>query len=84
MPDTGEKREISRFVNAKEAKTVQDSKKALSKTERQTRNAVQQSRSRKGRSVPPRAKMPGKTAESRLDREAADRMADEGDPNPKP
>ena len=32
MPDTGERREITRRVNAKQAETVQQSKKLLSKT----------------------------------------------------
>jgi hypothetical protein len=32
MPDTGERREITRRVNAKEAETVQESKKLASRT----------------------------------------------------
>ena len=32
MPDTGERREITRRVNAKEAETVQESKKLVSRT----------------------------------------------------
>ncbi len=32
MPDTGERREITRRVNAKEAEVVQESKKLASKT----------------------------------------------------
>ncbi len=32
MPDTGERREITRRVNAKEAETVQESKRLVSKT----------------------------------------------------
>jgi hypothetical protein len=32
MPDTGERHEITRLVNAKEAETVQESKKLVSRT----------------------------------------------------
>jgi hypothetical protein len=32
MPDTGERREITRRVNAKEAETVEQSKKLVSRT----------------------------------------------------
>lgn len=32
MPNTGERREISKRVNAKEAETVQESKKLVSRT----------------------------------------------------
>ena len=32
MPDTGERREIAKRVNAKEAETVQQSKKLVSRT----------------------------------------------------
>jgi hypothetical protein len=56
MPDTGERREITRFVKAKEAKTVQEANKVVAK----------------------------KIEEAMQDREAKDRMADEGNPIPKP
>ena len=32
MPDTGQRREITRFVDAKEAETVQEAKKLVEKT----------------------------------------------------
>ena len=86
MPDTGERREITRFVNANEVETVQEATKLVAKVEQQSRKAVQESRSRKRRNITPRsdARVPAKAQESQLDREASERMADEGDPNPKP
>jgi hypothetical protein len=43
MPDTGQRREITRFVDAKEAETVQEAKKLVAKTKqgsaRKRRNA---------------------------------------------
>jgi hypothetical protein len=86
MQDTGERREITRFVNAKEAETIQHSNRIVSKTKQQSVRAVQEAQSRKGRKAPPpsAAARSGKAEEARQDREASDRMADEGDPNPKP
>ena len=53
MPDTGERREIKRFVNAKETETVQEAKKFISKTKQGSAKAVQENRSRKRRNVSP-------------------------------
>jgi hypothetical protein len=51
MPDTGERREITHFVNAKEAEQVQESKKLVSKTKQRSAKAAHQDRSRKRRNV---------------------------------
>jgi hypothetical protein len=53
MPDTGERREITRFVNAKEAEAVQESKKFVSKTKQRSAKVVQENRSRKRRNGSP-------------------------------
>ena len=47
MPDTGERREIAKRVNAKEAETVQQSKKLVSRTKEvaATTNAKNKTRS---------------------------------------
>jgi hypothetical protein len=52
--------------------------------EQQSEKAEQKSRSRRNITPSSDARVPAKTQESQLDREAAERMADEGDPNPKP
>ncbi len=84
MPDTGERREIKRFVNAKEADTVRESKKLLSKTKQKSAQAIEETKSRGRRKAPAnRAKKPGETEGQKLDREGSERMADEGDPNPR-
>ncbi len=77
MPDTGERREISRFVNAKEAETVKDAAKLAAKTEQRSAKSVQESRARKRRKV-----LPGSV--EKPDQEASGKMVDEGDPNPLP
>ena len=83
MPDTGERREITRFANAKEAETVQESKKLISKTRQRSAKAEQENRFRKGRNVSSSgAKKPGKI-ENQRDQESSQRMVDEGDPNPR-
>ena len=85
MADTGERREITRFVNAKEAETVQESKKLMSKTKQRSAKAVQETRSRKRRSVSPSSapEVP-ETEDHRRDQEASERMVDEGGPNQRP
>jgi hypothetical protein len=54
MPDTGERREITARVNAKEAETVQESRKLVSKTKqlasRDAKSRVRSARAPKGRS----------------------------------
>jgi hypothetical protein len=84
MPDTGERREIVRFANAKEAETVQDSNKIASKTKEHSAKAAEEDRARKRRTTPPRitTKVPQRTREAGHDRAGSERMADEGDPNP--
>ena len=85
MADTGERREITRFANAKEDEIVQESKKLKSKTKQRSAKAVQETRSRKRRSVSPRSQdeVP-ETEGNRRDREASERMVDEGGPNQRP
>ena len=73
MPDTGERREIKRFVNAKEAETVEEAAKLTSKTKQGTAKAVQENLARKPRET-----------EAQRDQKASERMVDEGDPNQTP
>ena len=85
MPDTGEKREITRFVNAKEVETIQEAKKLVSKTKQGSAKAAHENRSRKTRNVSPAGTAKPAAAESReLDKAASERMVDEGDPNRRP
>ena len=85
MPDTGERREITRFVNAKEAETVRESKKLISKTKQRSAKTAQENRSRKRRNVVSNSEeKPRETEDHGRDREASERMVDEGDPNPRP
>jgi hypothetical protein len=82
MPDTGERREITHFVNAKEAELVQESKKLISKTKQRSAKAALETRSRKGRTISPgNEEKPHETEALRHDQEGSDRMVDEGDPN---
>ena len=85
MADTGERRQIARFADAKETETVQESKKLKSKTKQRSAKAVQETRSRKQQSVSPRSQdeVP-ETEGNRRDREASERMVDEGGPNQRP
>ena len=46
MPDTGERREITRRVNAKEAETVQESKKLASRTRQLSASTEAKNRTR--------------------------------------
>lgn len=46
MPDTGERREITRRVNAREAETVQQSKKLASRTKQLAAKTVAKNRAR--------------------------------------
>jgi hypothetical protein len=85
MPDTGERREITRFVNAKEAETVQGSKKLISKTKQRSAKTAQENQSRKRRNVSSSSEEKLRESEGhRRDQEASDRMVDEGGPNQRP
>ncbi len=46
MPDTGERREITRRVNAKEAETVQESKQLVSRTRQLTASSDTRTKAR--------------------------------------
>jgi hypothetical protein len=82
MPDTGERREITRFANAKQSETVQESTKVMSKTKQRSAKAVQEDRSRKRRNDSSSSKQKAtETKGHRRDREASERMVDEGGPN---
>jgi hypothetical protein len=96
MPNTGERREITRRVNAKQAETVQQSKKLLSKTRQlsasmEAKNIQRIAETTKGRSRERgSADMRGSAGlgpqlpvpqGQRADEEASSRMCDEGCPN---
>lgn len=77
MPNTGERREIKRYTNAKENETVMESKKLVSTTKQRSAKVANEELSRERRNVhAPKASL--------TDAEASDRMVDEGDPNAKP
>jgi hypothetical protein len=85
MADTGERREITRFANAKETETVQESKKLISKTKQRAAKAVEENRSRKRRYASPSSEQEVPETEGhRRDQEASERMVDEGGPNQRP
>ena len=86
MPHTGERREITRFVNAKEADTVQHSNAIVSRTRQKANIASQQGLSRKERKrLPPgQVAKPRKGEEARQDREGSEGMVNEGGPVRKP
>jgi hypothetical protein len=46
MPDTGERREITRRVNAKESEVIQESKKLVSRTRQLSSTAEAKSKAR--------------------------------------
>jgi hypothetical protein len=82
MPDTGERREITRFVNAKKETETAQSKKLVSKTKQGSAKSAQENRSRKRRNVSSNSEeTPRETEDRRRDHEASERMVDEGDPN---
>jgi hypothetical protein len=61
MPDTGERREITNRVNAREAETVRESKKLVSRTKQQSastdeKNITRSAETRKARSSQGRGK----------------------------
>jgi hypothetical protein len=63
MPDTGERREITGRVNAKEAETVQRSKKMLTKTKQLSASMDAKNRPRGGKQR--RAEAAGSNQDSR-------------------
>jgi hypothetical protein len=85
MPNTGERREIKRYVNAKEDETVQESKKLISGTKQRNAKTSEEKQSRRQRT--PQSKTAAKLLKSKLpatDAQGAERMVDEGDPNVTP
>jgi len=77
MPNTGERREIKRYTNAKENETVVKAKKLVSKTKQNSAKVAGEEMSRERRNIhPPKKPL--------TDAEASDRMIDEGGPNTKP
>jgi hypothetical protein len=85
MPNTGERREIKRYVNAKENQTVQDAKKLVSKTKQRSVETAEEELARELRNVPSNVVKKVPEAKAPLtDQQAANRMVDEGDPNIRP
>jgi hypothetical protein len=76
MPNTGERREVKRYTNAKENETVVESKKLVSKTKQRSAKVAGEELSREQRNA--------HASKALTDAEAADRMVDEGNPNAKP
>lgn len=90
MPNTGERREITRRVNAKQAETVRQSKKLLSNTRPLSASMevkMTKGRSRERGSTDMRWASSGPSPQlpvpqgQRTDEEASSRMYDEGCPN---
>ena len=80
MPDAGERREITHFVNAKEAEEVQESKKLVSNTKQRSAKAGDEDRSRKRRNVSASSdEKPRETEDDRV-QAGSERMVDEGSP----
>ena len=77
MPNTGERREIKRYTNAKESETVSKSKKLISKTKQSSAKAADEEQARERRNA-------HESEKSITDAEASDRMVDESNPNAKP
>lgn len=99
MPNTGERREITKRVNAKQAETVQQSRKLLSKTRQlfastQVKNVGRIAEATKGRSREHGSADKRRTSSgfgsqhsvprAGADEEASARMNDEGCPNENP
>jgi hypothetical protein len=59
MPNTGERREITRRVNAKEAEVVQESKTLVSRTRQLSATTEEKSKARlaEGKKKPPGARL---------------------------
>jgi hypothetical protein len=85
MPNTGERREIKRYVNAKENQTVQEAKKLVSKTKQRAEEISGEELARKLKNVPSKLVKKVPAVKSPLtDQQAANRMVDEGNPNVRP
>lgn len=82
MPNTGERREIKRFANAKEDRTVQDAIKLASKTKQRAAKTSKERLTREARNGASNGvkKVPENKAPL-TDQQAANRMVDEGNPN---
>jgi hypothetical protein len=57
MPDTSERREITRRVNAKEAETIQQSKELVAKTKRSSAIAGEKSLARRNQELNGRSRV---------------------------
>ena len=64
MPDTGERREITTRVNAKESETVQESKTLVSKTKQLSDNQDFENLRRRSRKTKGRSRQKGKETQS--------------------
>ena len=64
MPDTGERREITTRVNAKESETVQESKTLVSKTKQLSDNQDLENLRRKSKTTKGRSRQKGKETRS--------------------
>jgi hypothetical protein len=64
MPDTGERREITQRVNAKEAETVQESKTLVSKTKELCDHQDRENLRRRSRTTRARSSQKGKETQS--------------------
>ena len=64
MPDTGERREITTRVNAKESETVQESKTLVSKTKQLSDNQDLENLRRRSRKTKGRSRQKGKETQS--------------------
>ena len=85
MPNTGERREIKRYVNAKENQTVQDAKKLVSKTKQRSEKASEEELTRELRNDPSKIVKTDRDVTAPLtDQQGANRMVDEGNPNTRP
>jgi len=77
MTNSGTRREIKRYANAKESETVQASKNLVSKTKQRSAKLASEELKREQRNDhTPKVPL--------TDAESSDRMVDEGNPNTKP
>jgi hypothetical protein len=83
MANTGERHETTRRVNAKQAETLRQSKKLLSKT-RQLSASMQANSVKRRASSAVHSQHPTVFQGARADEEASSRMEDEGCPNENP
>jgi hypothetical protein len=77
MTNTGTRREIKRYANAKESETVEAAKSLVSRAKQRSAKGASEVLERERRNArKPKAPL--------TDAEASDRMVDEGNPNTKP